>query len=138
VVALIDYVSGFPCLSVTPFVFYSEQTATLLRALDRCRQSGRLDEIECCLLHALEPGRSLVFDWLVDAGFAHSEDGHWLVWRSRRVEGARTGVKVDCSYRNEIGLLSWPKNCSQRRFGRGLTGTRDKEAGQSPRWDDPG
>jgi hypothetical protein len=28
-----------------------------------------------------------VFDWLVDAGFAHSEDGHWLVWRSRQVEG---------------------------------------------------
>jgi hypothetical protein len=36
---------------------------------------------------ALEPGRSLVFDWLVDLGFAHREDGQWLVWRSRRLEG---------------------------------------------------
>jgi hypothetical protein len=87
VVALIDYVSGFPCLSVTPFAVYSEQTATLLQALGRCRQSGKVDEIECCLRHALEPGRSLVFDWLVDAGFAHREDGHWFVWRSRRLEG---------------------------------------------------
>jgi hypothetical protein len=86
-VALIDCVSGFPCLSVTPFAFYSEQTATLLQALGRCRQSGKVDEIECCLLHALEPGRGLVFDWLVDLGFAHSEDGHWLVWRSHRLEG---------------------------------------------------
>jgi hypothetical protein len=87
VVALIGYVSGFRCLWVTPFAFYGEKTATLLQTLDRCIQSGRLDEIECCLLHALEPGRSLVFDWLVDLGFAHSEDGHWLVWRSRRLEG---------------------------------------------------
>ena len=74
-VALIDYVSGFPCLWVTPFAFYGEKTATLLQALDRCLQTGQLDEVECCLLHALEPGRSLVFDWLVDLGFAHSEDG---------------------------------------------------------------
>jgi hypothetical protein len=22
----------------------------------------------------------LIFDWLLDARFAHSEDGHWLVW----------------------------------------------------------
>src|SRR2546423_1854857 len=78
VVALIDYVSGFPCLSVTPFAFYSEKTSIFLQALGRCRQSGKVDEIECCLLHALEPGRSLVFDWLLDAGFAHNEDGHWL------------------------------------------------------------
>src|SRR5690349_9327994 len=56
--ALIDYVSGFPCLSVTPFAFYSEKTSTFLQALGRCRQSGKVDEIECCLLHALEPGRS--------------------------------------------------------------------------------
>jgi hypothetical protein len=72
---------------VTPFAFYGEKTATLLQALDRCLQSGRLDEIECCLLHALEPGRSLGFDWLVDLGFAPGEDGQWLVWRSRRLEG---------------------------------------------------
>ena len=88
-VALIDYVSGFPCLWVTPFAFYGEKTATLLQALDRCLPSGKLDEVECCLLHAPEPGRSLVFDWLVDLGFTHSEDGHWLVWRSRRLEGDR-------------------------------------------------
>ena len=61
-VALIDYVSGFPCLWVTPFAFYDEQTAKLLQALDRCLQTGQLDEVECCLLHALEPGHSLVFD----------------------------------------------------------------------------
>jgi hypothetical protein len=85
VVALIEYVSGFPCLSVTPFAFYSEQTVMMLQALGRCRRSGKVNEIECCLLHALEPGRSLVFDWLVDLGFAHSEDGHWLVWRSSRL-----------------------------------------------------
>ena len=28
-VALIDYVSGFPCSWVTPFAFYGEKTATL-------------------------------------------------------------------------------------------------------------
>ena len=84
-VALIDYVSGFPCLWVTPFAFYGEKTATLLQALDRCLQSGQLDEIECCLLHALEPGRSPVSDWLVDLGFAPSEDGQGLVWRSSRL-----------------------------------------------------
>ena len=84
-VALVDYVSGFPCLWVTPFAFYGEKTATLLQALDRCLQTGQLDEVECCPLHALKPGRGLVFDWLVDLGFAHSEDGHWLVWRSPRL-----------------------------------------------------
>ena len=89
VVALVDYVSGLPCLWVTPFAFYGEKTATLLQALDRCLQSGKVDEVECCLLHALEPGRSLVFDWLVDLGFAHREDGHWLVWQSRRPKGDR-------------------------------------------------
>jgi hypothetical protein len=86
-VALVDYVPGFPFISVTPFASYGEKTATLLQALDRCLQSGKVDEVECCLLHALEPGRSLVFDWLVDLGFAHREDGQWLVWRSRRLEG---------------------------------------------------
>ena len=85
VVALVDYVSGFPCLWVTPFAFNGEQTATLLQALGRCLQSGKVDEIECCLLRSLEPGRSLMFDWLVNAGFAHSEDGHWLVWQSSRL-----------------------------------------------------
>jgi hypothetical protein len=85
VVALIGYVSGFPCLWVTPFAFYGEPTATLLQALGRCLQSGKVDEIECCLLHALEPGRSLMFDWLVNAGFAHSEDGQWLVWQHSRL-----------------------------------------------------
>ena len=70
---------------VTPFAFYGEKTATLLQALDRCLQSGKVDEVECCLLHALEPGRSLVFDWLVDLGFAYREDGQWLVWRSPRL-----------------------------------------------------
>jgi hypothetical protein len=52
-VALVDYVSGFPCLWVTPFAFYGEPTAKLLQALDRCLQSGKLDEVECCLVHAL-------------------------------------------------------------------------------------
>jgi hypothetical protein len=85
---LVDYVSGFPCLWVTPFAFYGEPTATLLQALDRCLQNGKVEEVQCCLLHAPEPGRSLVFDWLVDLGFAHREDGQWLVWRSHRVEGA--------------------------------------------------
>jgi hypothetical protein len=39
------------------------------------------------LLHSREPGRSLMFDWLVNAGFAHREDGQWLLWRSHRLEG---------------------------------------------------
>jgi hypothetical protein len=68
-------------------------TAALLQALDRCLQSGKLDEVECCLLHALEPGRGLVFDWLVDLGFAHREDGQWLGWRSRRL-GRRLTLRV--------------------------------------------
>jgi hypothetical protein len=59
VVATLDYLAGFPFISVTPFAFYGEQTAKLLQALGRCRQSGKVDEIECCLRHALEPGRSL-------------------------------------------------------------------------------
>jgi hypothetical protein len=54
VVALIEYVSGFPCLSVTPFAFCSQQTVTMLHALDRCRRSGKVDEVEVCLLHALD------------------------------------------------------------------------------------
>src|SRR5689334_11785935 len=62
---LIEYVRGFPCLCITPFAFYSEKTAALLQALDRCCRSGKVDEIECCLRHALEPGRSLVLDWLL-------------------------------------------------------------------------
>jgi hypothetical protein len=85
VVALIEYIRGFACVWVTPFAFYSEQTAMLLQAIGRCQRNGKVDEIEFCLLHALEPGRSLLFDWLLDAGFAHSEDGQWLVWRSPRV-----------------------------------------------------
>jgi hypothetical protein len=75
-VALVDYVSGFPCLSVTPFAFYSEQTVTMLQALGRCRRSGKVDEVEVCLLHVLEPGRSLLCDWLADEGYAYTEDGH--------------------------------------------------------------
>jgi hypothetical protein len=84
-VATLDYLAGFPCLWVTPFAFYGEKTAALLQALDRCLQSGKLDEVECCLLHALEPGRGLVFDWLADLGFTPSEDGQWLIWRSPRL-----------------------------------------------------
>jgi hypothetical protein len=84
-VATLDYVPGFACITLTPFAFYGEKTAKLLQALDRCLQSGKVDEVECCLLHALEPGRGLVFDWLVDLGFAHREDGRWLVWRSSRL-----------------------------------------------------
>jgi hypothetical protein len=84
-VATFDYVAGFPCITITPFAFYGEQTAKLLQAVGRCLQSGKVDEVECCLLHALEPGRSLVFDWLVDLGFTHGEDGHWLVWRGPRL-----------------------------------------------------
>jgi hypothetical protein len=84
-VALVDYVSGFPCLWVMAFTFYGEPTATLLQALDRCLQSGKVDEVECCLLHALEPGRSLLCDWLADEGYAYTEDGHWFVWRSPRL-----------------------------------------------------
>jgi len=84
-VATFDYVPGFPSIVITPFAFYGEPNAKLLQALDRCLQSGKVDEIECCLLHALEPGRSLVFDWLVDLGFAHSEDGQWLVWQHSRL-----------------------------------------------------
>jgi hypothetical protein len=53
--AMLDYVPGFPFLSVTPFAFYGEPTAKLLQALDRCLQSGKVDEVECCLLHAPEP-----------------------------------------------------------------------------------
>ena len=49
------YVAGFPCITVTPFAFYGEQTAKLLQAVGRCLQSGKVDEVECCLLHALEP-----------------------------------------------------------------------------------
>jgi hypothetical protein len=86
-VATLDYVAGFPYITITPFAFYGEQTAKLLQAVGRCLQSGKVDEVECCLLHAPEPGRSLVFDWLVDLGFAHREDGQWLLWRSHRVEG---------------------------------------------------
>ena len=82
--AVVDYVSGVPCLCITAFAFYSEPTA-LLQALNRCRKTGQVDEIECCLRHTLEPGRSLWFDWLVDAGFAYREDGNWLVWRSPRL-----------------------------------------------------
>lgn len=85
VVALIEYVSGFPCLMVLPFTFYSEPTVTLLQALGRCRRSGKVDEVEVCLLHTLEPGRSLLCDWLTDEGYAYSEDGHWFVWRSPRL-----------------------------------------------------
>jgi len=84
-VAVVDYVRGFPCLCLSAFTFYGEKTATLWQALEQCQRSGKVDEIECCLRHALEPGRSLWFDWLVDAGFAPSEDGHWLVWRSPRL-----------------------------------------------------
>jgi hypothetical protein len=85
VVALIEYVSGFLSLTGMPFAFYSEQAATLLQALGRCRRSGKVDEVEGCLLHALEPGRSLLCDWLADEGYTYTEDGHWLVWRSPRL-----------------------------------------------------
>ena len=85
VIAMLDYIVGYPCLWVTPLAFYSEKTAALLQAIDRCRRSGKVHEVEFCLLHAMEPGRSVWFDWLVEAGFAHREDGHWLVWRSSRL-----------------------------------------------------
>ncbi|HEY0790554.1 MAG TPA: hypothetical protein VGD78_05765 [Chthoniobacterales bacterium] len=83
--ALIDYLDGFPCLWATLLAFDGEQTAKLLKALDGCRGSQKVDEIECCLRHALEPGRSLVFDWLAEVGFAYREDGQWLIRRSPRV-----------------------------------------------------
>ena len=34
-VATLDYLGGFPCITVTPFAFYGEPTAKLLQALDR-------------------------------------------------------------------------------------------------------
>jgi hypothetical protein len=84
VVAMLDYIAGFPCISVTAFAFYSEQTAILLQAIGHCQRNGKVDEIGFCLRHAMEPGRSLLFDWLVGTGFSYSEDGQWLVWRSPR------------------------------------------------------
>jgi hypothetical protein len=54
-VATLDYVPGFLCITVTPFAFYGEPTAKLLQAVGRCLQSGKVDESECCLLRALEP-----------------------------------------------------------------------------------
>jgi len=84
-VAFIDYIDGYPCLWVTLLEGYSEKTAALLQAIGHCRQSGKVDEIEVCLRHALKPGRDFLFAWLVDTGFAHSEDGQWLVWQSSRM-----------------------------------------------------
>lgn len=83
--ATVEYIAGYPCLWIACFGLCREPTAALLQAIRRCRQSGKVDEIECCLRHALEPGRSRVFDWLVDAGFAHTRDGQRLIWRSPRV-----------------------------------------------------
>jgi hypothetical protein len=83
--ATVDYIIGYPCLWITCFDFYSERTAAFLQAVHRCRQSGKVDEIEVCLRHALEPGRSLWFDGLMDDGFAPSQDGQSLVWSSPRV-----------------------------------------------------
>jgi hypothetical protein len=57
-VALVDYVSGFPCLWVTPFAFYGEPTAKLLQAVGRCLQSGKVDEVECCLLGSVATFRA--------------------------------------------------------------------------------
>jgi hypothetical protein len=80
-VASLDFVNGFPCLWVSFFSFYGEPVARFLQALAHCRDSGRVDEIEVCLRHVLEPARSLVFDGLADAGYAYSEDCNRLVWR---------------------------------------------------------
>jgi hypothetical protein len=52
-VATLDYLAAFPCITITPFAFYGEPTAKVLQALDRCLQTGKVDEVECCLLHAL-------------------------------------------------------------------------------------
>ena len=84
-VAVVDYLKGYPCFWLTPLAFYREPSAALLQAVGRCRGSGKVDEIEVCLRHVGEPGRRLWFDGLVEDGFAHTEDGQWLVWRSPRV-----------------------------------------------------
>jgi hypothetical protein len=68
-----------------PVPFYGEASGALLQAVGRCRLSGKPDEIEVCLRHALEPGCSLWFDGLVDEGFVPTEDGQWLIWHSPRV-----------------------------------------------------
>jgi hypothetical protein len=85
VVARVEYLRGYPCLWLTPLAFYGEASGALLQAMGHCGQSGKVDEIEVCLRHALEPGRRLWFDGLVDDGFAPTEDGQWLGWRSPRL-----------------------------------------------------
>jgi hypothetical protein len=82
---------------------------------------------------------------LLDAHLALAPEGPGALdaadsWRGldRLRGGARTGVKVDCSYRNEIGLLSWPKNCLRRRLGRYATGMRNEEISRSAPWAAPG
>ena len=80
-VVTVEFVAGFPSLWVTFFNFYGEPVARFLQALAHCRNSGRVDEIDVCLRHVLDPARSLIFDGLAASGYAHSEDGNQLLWR---------------------------------------------------------
>src|SRR5690348_13854907 len=73
-IVTVEFVAGFPSLWVSFYSFYGEPVARFLQALAHCRDSGRVDEIEVCLRHALDPARSLIFDSLADAGYAYSED----------------------------------------------------------------
>ena len=80
-VVTVEFVAGFPSLWVTFFNFYGEPVARFLQALAHCRDSGRVDEIDVCLRHVLDPARSLIFDGLTACGYAYSEDGNRLLWR---------------------------------------------------------
>ena len=81
VVVTVEFVAGFPSLWVTFFNFYCEPAARFSQALAHCRNSGRVDEIDVCLRHVLDPARSLIFDGLTACGYAYSEDGNRLLWR---------------------------------------------------------
>ena len=85
--ATVEFIAGYPNLWVSFFAFYSEPIARLLGAVTHCQKSGRVDEVEACLLHVLDPARRLIFDHLVYAGFAYSEDGNWLLWRRPEHKG---------------------------------------------------
>lgn len=80
-VVTVEFVAGFPSLWVTFFSFYGEPVARFLQALAHCRKSGRVDEIDVCLRHVLDPARSLIFDGQAASGYAYSEDGNRLLWR---------------------------------------------------------
>ena len=86
--ATVDFFDCGSRILLTFFHIFDEPALEMIDAVSQLQAQRAVTRIDVCLIHCMEPGRSLLFDELVALAFVFREggDGQWLGWRSRPVQ----------------------------------------------------